>query len=169
MEKAIMDSICILADGTPEYKSTDDEFWRGYNIKKNHNIEMYYGLYKSGELKKIAEYYNEYNLKEEPDVKIVDFVISPEKLTEEFITRMNKKYPKNSLNEIPDMQRCTYTHCIGLVLRCFDTYRDIDGCVGKSFEHPLVTTFSSKDCFELYDIAAEQGPVQSAIELFRRW
>lgn len=160
---AIMDSI-LLINGTPELRDTKDNMWRDYNIKANCNIEMYFELYQTGELKAISKYYHEYSKKDQPDVRIIDFVIDPDNLPEELLQR----YPKSSLKDIANMPRCNYTRCIGLALQCHSTYRDNNGCVSKSYEHPLVMNFSNQECDDLYNIALKD-PINAAIELFKRW
>ncbi len=55
----------------------------------------------------------------------------------------------------------------GLVNRCYSSYRNNCGCVVKSFEHPLVNYLNNEACYKLNEIADAQGPVASAIEMFK--
>ncbi len=164
---AIADWFCVLPDGTPEFRPTDNKFWKDYNERANKNIKMFYGLYKSGELESLSEYFSTKDDKKEPDIKYVYFVIDVEKISDEFVKRMNKRYPGNSLNDIPKMGVCDYTQCIGLIDQPYTSYRDNCGCVSRSFELPSAMYISNAECHKLSKIAREQGPVQSGIELFK--
>lgn len=164
---AIADYIIILPDGSPEFFPLNNKFWHDYNERANNNIKMFYGLYKTGELENISEFFRVNTFKKDTNKKVVEFVIDVEKLTDEFVERMNKEYPENDLNTIPQMMTCYYTNCIGIAHQCYCTYRETDGIISTSFELPTVINLKTKSCCELGEIADKEGALQAGIALFK--
>ena len=157
----ILDSIELSGDTfIPALRDEKSEFWKEYNIQANKAIRMYYNLYGSGKLESISEYYTEHTGTD--DYRIIDFVIDTEKLSPEFIQEMEEKYPGNGLAEADSRRPCHFIGCIGLNNIPYRTYRDINGMIGSSFEHPLTMRLNTDEAYAVYDIA-QKSPVNAAI------
>ncbi len=161
----IMDSL-FIEDGEILQREEESKIWGKYNKTSNINARMLFDLYHSGWLEKNAEYVAEHNAKNGGTE--IDFVLDRDKIPQDIVDEMNRKYPGNSLEECKKFSHCEYSGTIGLVYIPYSSYRDICGCVGRSFESPLVMGFYPKDCFDFYEIAKTQGIVSAAIEVIKR-
>jgi len=156
-ENIIMDCITILKDGTVDLKKDGDvEELKKVHEEMNININMYFELYKTGELAEICEYITEHQPKDAEPAYAgstdINFIIDRNKLTEEKLQELDERFPGNTLRASADYVPCIYTHCIGLNYRVHKAYRSNCGCVGSTWEHPFVYYMPNETCYKLQDM-----------------
>ena len=144
--QVILDSIAILADETIELRNEANKFWGERNRDANRASKMWYALYKSGELKRVAEVVTTHVAKDDSGVTVVDFVIESEKIEEVLM--------ENGFDNLDKYTPCIYSGCIGLAFCCEKTYRDSCGVVSSSWEHPFVSHMTTQEVYALRDINA---------------
>ena len=144
--KVILDSIAILADGTVELRDETDKFWGYYNQHANRASKMWYALYKSGELERVAEVVTTHVAKDDSGITVVDFVIESEKIEKVLI--------ENGFDNLDKFTPCLYSGCIGLAFCCYKTYRDSCGIVSSSWEHPFVIRMTTQEVDALRSLNA---------------
>lgn len=154
-KKIILDSITIEGNEVC-LRDERNEFWAEYNKQSNINTEMYYNLYKSGELEKISDYCTSNII---DGAIIVDFIISTENLSEDFLNEMDRRFPGNSFRA--DTCTCNVTRTTGMSFLVKPTYRDNNGVISKRMEHPFVDRFSNEVC----DTLAKMTPLEAAKEV----
>ncbi len=167
----ILDTILFNADGTPVMFELGNVFWDKYNTQANLHINLYYDLYQSGELEKLAEYSVRHPQTKDPTKTYFDFVLDLDKLPKELIAKLNKKYPGNWIDDIlaDKCSPCSFCGCYGLVLMPYKSYRDICGTVSSSWESPLVEAFHYPDCDDFWKIKQDQGAREAGIEVIKRF
>ena len=158
-KKIILDSITIEGDEVC-LRDERNEFWAEYNKQSNINTKMYYNLYQSGELEKISDYCTSNII---DGAIIVDFIISTENLSEDFLDEMDRRFPGNSFRT--DTYTCSVTRTTGMSFLVKPTYRDNNGVISKRMEHPLVDRFSNTVC----DALSKMTPLDAAKAVISLW
>ena len=167
----VLDTILFDADGTPVMCGPGNEFWAKYNAQANLHLNLYYDLYRSGELEKLAEYSTRHSSTKDPTKTYFDFVLDLDKLPKELIAKLNEKHPGNWIDDIlaDKCSPCSFCGCYGLVLMPYKSYRDVCGTISSSWESPLVEAFHYPDCNDFWKIKQGQGAREAGIEVIKRF
>lgn len=142
---------------------------------RNDTFGVYFELYKTGELEKLAEYAKTVNENDDRGAYIqIYFILDSNKLSAKRKAKFAEKYPLNHVSKLDSEKYtpCCYTDCVTLGYTRtglgMATYRDVYGSIGRSWESPFVQGFHYPDVAEFAKIRNESGAVQAGIACFEK-
>lgn len=133
-----------------------------YNQKISAINAMYGWLYAHGILEKVSFEFKDYS-------NVTYFALDAEDLLP-FREQMERSDVNNAQKAVYAIFDEPYKPCLysGTIEPGWpmDTYREVDGCVGRSWETNLIQHLKTKDIYKVYDVLKTKGPRSAASAMF---
>ncbi len=171
---ALLDWISVISnDGTWSLESLEleprkeqelDRF--GFELARREgykNAELLFPLYKNGELKKAGYAEIKMHCSDTEDVRVLELVLRASDLPDEIWEQISPRIPKDP---------CVYSGCVSCVDPIMTAYRDTDGCVGRSWETPILQGFDSDSAHQIYQVYKTEGAYAAGVkawEMVHEW